>query len=90
MTECRAISSLSHTRIANLMILMARYCPATRLRSTTPDVWQKNFGKIGQPGEPDMTMIVKNVDGVVIYSAPFHRTLCKRTAPIRIIDRGTD
>ena len=23
-----------------------------------------------QPGEPDMTMIVKNVDGVVIYSAP--------------------
>ena len=23
-----------------------------------------------QPGEPDMTMIVKNVEGVVIYSAP--------------------
>ena len=23
-----------------------------------------------QPGEPDMTMIVKNVDRVVIYSAP--------------------
>jgi hypothetical protein len=23
-----------------------------------------------EPGEPDMTMIIKNVDGVVIYSAP--------------------
>jgi hypothetical protein len=23
-----------------------------------------------QPGEPDMTMIVKNVEGVVIYSTP--------------------
>jgi hypothetical protein len=30
----------------------------------------EELGKDRQPGEPDMTVIVKNAEGVVIYSAP--------------------
>ena len=52
------------------MILTALYCSVTRLRSTTPEAWRKNSGNDRQPGEPDMTVIVKNAQGVVIYNAP--------------------
>jgi hypothetical protein len=46
--------------------------PATRLRSTTFNVQRlaEELREDRQPGEPDMTMIVKNAEGVVIYSAP--------------------
>jgi hypothetical protein len=56
-------------QIANLMILMARYCLAMRLRSTARRLAEE-LREGRQPSEPDMRMIVKNAEGAVIYSAP--------------------